>query len=114
DHQIHVRSSDEVGLLAHAFERMRLSLKSRITEIAKKALSLEGTLNVFALPDLLQFVCTAGRTGRLIIDNEGRQANIYFQNGEIVNCTIGNLTGNNAVFRIFNCTSGDFTFEPGP
>jgi nitrogen fixation/metabolism regulation signal transduction histidine kinase len=113
DHQIHVRSSDEIGLLAHAFERMRLSLKSRITEIAKKALSLEGTLKVFALPDLLQFVCTAGRTGRLVIDNEGRQANIYFQNGEIIHCTIGNLTGKDAVFRIFNWTSGDFRFEPG-
>jgi HAMP domain-containing protein len=113
DHQIHVRSSDEVGLLAHAFERMRLSLKSRIAEIAKKALSLEGTLKVFALPDLLQFVCTAGRTGRLVIDNEGRQANIYFRNGEIVHCTIGNLTGKDAVFRIFNWTSGDFRFEPG-
>ena len=113
DHQIMVRSSDEVGLLAHAFERMRLSLRSRISEIAKKALSLEGTLKVFALPDLLQFVCTAGRTGRLIIDNEGRQANIYFRNGEIIHCTIGNLTGKDAVFRIFNWTSGDFRFEPG-
>jgi HAMP domain-containing protein len=113
DHAIHVDSSDEIGLLAHAFERMRVSLKSRIAEIAKKALSLEGTLQVFSLPDLLQFVCTAGRTGRLIIVNAEREANIYFLNGEIVHGKVDSLHGKMAVFSIFNWTSGEFRFEPG-
>jgi hypothetical protein len=70
-------------------------------------------LQVFALPDLLQFVCTAGRTGRLIIAHENREANIYFANGEIVHAVVDRMTGKEAVFRIFNWTSGEFRFEPG-
>ncbi len=113
DNEIQAHSGDEVGLLAHAFEQMRLSLKKQIAEIAKKALSLEGDLKVFSLPDLMQFICTANRTGYLVIDNNGEDARIYFRKGEIVHSMASGMVGKEAVFRLFNLTSGAFRFEAG-
>lgn len=115
DKEIRVGSNDEVGLLAHAFEKMRTSLKVQIKEIAKKAMGLEGELDVFALPDLLQLVCSSRRTGQLFLENKTEKGIIYVDQGEIVHATLGKaLEGREAIYKFFNWTSGSFKFEPGP
>ncbi|MFC1852358.1 DUF4388 domain-containing protein [candidate division CSSED10-310 bacterium] len=115
DKEIQVASSDEVGLLAHAFEKMRTSLKVQIKEIAKKAMGLEGELDVFALPDLLQLVCSSRRTGQLFLENPTEKGQIYVDQGEIIHALLGkSLEGREAIYKFFNWTSGSFKFEPGP
>jgi len=115
DKEIQVTSNDEIGLLAHAFEKMRTSLKVQIKEIAKKAMGLEGELDVFALPDLLQLVCSSRRTGQLFLENPTEKGIIHVDQGEIVHATLGKaLVGREAIYKFFNWTSGTFKFEPGP
>lgn len=114
DKEIRVNSSDEVGLLAHAFEKMRTSLKVQIKEIAKKAMGLEGELDVFTLPDLLQLVCSSRRTGQLFLENATQKGIIYVDQGDIVQASLGkSLEGREAIYKFFNWTSGSFKFEPG-
>ncbi|MFC1850658.1 DUF4388 domain-containing protein [candidate division CSSED10-310 bacterium] len=107
-----VYSNDEVGILAHSFEKMRLSLKTQIAEIARKALGLEGDLKVFSLPDLIQMVCSNKQTGILHLIKEDDWGKIYIKNGEILLVENSwNEDFQSAFFRFFNWSAGEFNFD---
>lgn len=114
DKQIKVDTNDEVGLLAHAFEKMRNSLKIHIREVARRALALEGELEMFAFPDLIQLVCSSKRTGLLKIQFDSTTGAIFFDHGEITDAHLNDsLQGQEAFFGMLGITSGSFSFFPG-
>lgn len=117
DEPVTVISNDEIGVLSHAFEKMRTSLKTQISEIAKKAMGLEGDLKVFSLPDLIQMVCQNQQTGILhLTRKESKEwGKVYIKNGEIYDVE-SNVPGDyeTAFFRFFNWATGDFKFDRAP
>jgi HAMP domain-containing protein len=115
DEPILVLSNDEVGVLAHTFEKMRTSLKSQITEIARKAMSLEGDLKVFSLPDMIQLVCTNQQMGVIHLKKDNEWGKIYISKGAIMAVENNwNEDYTNAFLRYFNWTSGEIKFERCP
>lgn len=44
---------------------------------------LEGTLDDFTLPDILQLLAFTGKTGRLRIEREGHQGRVWFRDGHV-------------------------------
>lgn len=115
DKEVEVVSEDEVGILAEKFEQMRVSLKQKIREIAKKALGLEGTLEVFGFPDLIGFICGAQMTGSLTLEGPQKSGIIYFDQGSVVHASIddGKIVGEQAVYNFFTWSKGTFLFEAG-
>ncbi|MBN2383259.1 DUF4388 domain-containing protein [bacterium] len=115
DRPIEVNSNDEVGVLAHAFERMRVSLKGQITEIARQAMGLKGDLKVFALADLFQMICTNKQTGILHLTSDEHWGKIYIKSGDIYKVENSwNDDYQKAVFRFFNWSHGEFKFDRQP
>lgn len=114
DHEIDVVSDDEVGILANKFEEMRKAIKQNIRDIARKAMGLEGSLELFSFPDLISFICMGGMTGVLNMDGPVAKGQIFFKNGDIVHAHIGNsVQGEEAIYKFFVWTKGTFEFESG-
>lgn len=115
DNPVDVVTNDEVGILAHTFERMRVSLKSQISDIARKAMGLEGDLKVFSLPDLIQMVCSNQQTGILHLQKGKDWGKFYISQGDILRLESSwNDKHTNAFFRFFNWSEGEFHFDRVP
>ncbi|RMH68535.1 MAG: DUF4388 domain-containing protein [Gemmatimonadetes bacterium] len=114
EHAVEVHTKDEVGILAEKFDEMRVSLKTRIKEIARKALGLEGTLEVFSFPDLINTICSSQMTGKLTLDSPNGKGEIFFENGDIVHALLDDrMSGEEAVYSFFTWSKGSFIFEAG-
>ena len=72
---------------------------------------LAGDLRDMALTDLIQVTCQEQKLARLIIDFEGETAEIYFDAGEIVHAQLGELTGEEAIYRVLGWEDGRFNLE---
>jgi hypothetical protein len=71
----------------------------------------EGSLQDFALPDLLQILVIGQATGTLTLRSEGRQGQFYFQGGQLVNARVGDRVGKQAAADQFLWQTGVFDFS---
>jgi len=74
-------------------------------------LSLDGSLEDFGLSDVLQLIYIGKRTGILMVASEGKVAELYFKDGEVIHAVLGNEAGERAVYSVFNWKTGQFRFE---
>lgn len=107
-----VESNDEVGFLAQTLDQMRLSLRSFLSQMVRKALSFEGSLEISSLPEVLTFIRAERRSGGLVLDRSGATAVIYFRDGDVVHCALGHLAGPRAFHELFDWSHGYFKFSP--
>jgi hypothetical protein len=75
-------------------------------------MSLDGRIEDFSLADVFQLITMGTRTGELRVITGNRTALVNFENGQAVAASLENLTGENAVYEIFNWDEGEFTFDP--
>ncbi len=87
-------------LLIQRREQQRLS-ESDVEEF-------EGDLSDITMIDLLQTIEQESRSGSLRIHRSGRQAALYFRNGEILDAVCGKLQGEDAVYRVMLWPAGQF------
>ena len=87
-------------------------MKSEIGQ-GGKAMDFHGSLEEFHLPDILQFLSGAGKTGALRLVSEGREGLIYLDGGRIHHGVFEEIVGEEAVYSLLLLTSGRFDFEPG-
>jgi hypothetical protein len=71
---------------------------------------LKGSLRNFALPDIMQLIGSARRTGLLLITIGGNRASIFFEDGHIVHAEYRDLGGQAALNRLFPEQEGNFQF----
>ena len=72
---------------------------------------MQGQLEEVPLPDLLQLLSTAKKTGVLLVRNAEHEARLHFRNGAVVRCAVdGNLeiAPKKSFFRILDWTTGSF------
>lgn len=72
-----------------------------------------GTLGSFSLVDLFQLLAASSRTGRLAIAHPRAPARVYFERGQVRHAEFGALTGELAVFALFEDERGAFEFTVG-
>ncbi len=84
---------------------------SRAAVFQVQAMGLDGNLEDFPLPDVLQLINMGSRTGLLIITKNDSPAHIWFERGQAVHAEVGDLDGEKAVYETFNWREGRFTFE---
>ena len=76
---------------------------------------LSGSLRQFTLPDVVQFLSSSSKTGRLGLTQEssGAVGAIYFQKGAVLHAESGGREGEEAFFDLMGWKSGSFEFVPG-
>lgn len=110
---ITVQSRDEVGVLAATMEGMRSGLRQFVGRVARKAIGLEGSLEICGLPSILGLLHTSKRTGALLVQlRNGQVGVIGFAEGEVVNASLRTLTGERAFGLLFASAAGNFKFGP--
>ncbi len=74
-----------------------------------------GNLKDIDLFSLLQILCQDERETRLIITQNGYEANLFLEKKNLVHATLGDLVGEEAIFSLVAWEQGDFkTYRPVP
>lgn len=68
----------------------------------------EGNLDEITMIDLLQTIEEELRTGSIRVFRRGKQAAVYFHQGNVVDAVCGKLQGEDAVYRIMRWPQGQF------
>jgi hypothetical protein len=71
---------------------------------------LKGSIKNFPLPDVIQFIGSARRTGLLLITHGGSRASIFFEEGRIVHADYRDLVGQAVINHLFLEQEGSFQF----
>ncbi len=73
--------------------------------------AFSGNLAQLKLMDVLRLLHASNRTGTLeLVHDDGRQGEIYFDNGQIVHAVYEDAIGEDAVYGLFSWGSGKFSF----
>ena len=93
------------------------ALFSRFKVFANKGISrlsvFNGELGEFLLLELIQWLHNNSKSGRLWLSNLYQRGSIYLYEGKIVQATLDDLEGEEAIYRMFSWTTGKFEFEIG-
>ncbi len=73
-------------------------------------MELKGSIRNFPLPDVIQFIGSARRTGLLLATLGGARASIFFEEGTIVHADYRDLLGQDVINRLFHEQEGSFQF----
>jgi len=74
--------------------------------------SLHGTLETFALPDVLTLLSSTGKTGELRVSGERGAGRVWFDGGSVVDTAVGQAaTFVDALFDLLRLKSGTFSFD---
>lgn len=73
-------------------------------------MELKGNLGNFPLPDIIQLIGSARRTGLLLITLGGNRASIWFEDGNIVHAEYRDLKGQDVLIRLIQEQEGSFQF----
>ncbi|HZW87438.1 MAG TPA: response regulator [Myxococcaceae bacterium] len=101
---------DEV--LAHIDDL--LARADRARSEAAESQEIEGALAQLALPDLLQTLALARRTGRVTLRRGNERGEVELVEGRPVDARAGAVQGEKALFRLLEWAEGTFSFQPGP
>ena len=75
-------------------------------------MSLHGTLETFALPDVLTLLSSTGKTGELRVSGERGAGRVWFDGGSVVDTAVGQAaTFVDALFDLLRLKSGTFSFD---
>jgi hypothetical protein len=76
-------------------------------------MALQGDLQDMAVADLIQHNCQDAKTARLVIEHNGQEAILFFNEGTVQHATLGTLHGEEVVYEVLNWQEGSFTLETG-
>ncbi len=71
-------------------------------------MSIEGDLKDIGLGTIVQAICIERRKGRLLLNCREQEGVIFFDNGEIVHASLGDLEGVEAIYKLLTWNSGWF------
>jgi predicted regulator of Ras-like GTPase activity (Roadblock/LC7/MglB family) len=74
---------------------------------------MQGNLTDMGVADLIQHACQDGKRARLWLERDGKQAEIYFESGQVTHAACGELTGEPALFALLEWDFGQFRLDPG-
>jgi hypothetical protein len=74
---------------------------------------MQGNLQDMTVAELIQHNCQDHKTAKLVIEQNNQQATLFFNEGAVQHATLGELTGEEAVYEILAWQEGQFTLETG-
>ena len=76
-------------------------------------MGMQGNLQDMGIPDLIQLTCQDQKTAMLVVQSDGAEASLYFQNGEVVHAAMDDEVGEEVVYKILDWNEGTFNLETG-
>ena len=76
-------------------------------------MSLQGTLETFALPDVLVLLSSTKKDGELCVNGGRTEGHVWLDKGQIVHATVGGAEAEpvDAIFELLRLSEGTFVFE---
>ncbi len=100
-----------IEILAAKINNMMAKLRSE-KKTETKAAGVSGSLSEMALPDIIQIMGAGRKTGRIILENNGKSCSIDMEDGQVVNASLDDLKGEEAFYQILYWNEGTFTIDP--
>ena len=76
-------------------------------------MAFQGSLKELPLPDIIQLVSVSGKTGKFTLTRDNERGYIYLKNGQMVDASVADLTGEEAIYSLAIWNRGEFQFTPG-
>ena len=76
-------------------------------------MAFQGSLKELPLPDIIQLVSVSGKTGKFTLSRDADRGYIYLKGGQMVHATVGDLSGEEAIYALAIWNQGEFQFNPG-
>ena len=76
-------------------------------------MAFQGSLAELHLPDVVQLMSVAGKTGVFHLSDGALEGQIYLRDGEIVHAQLEDAQGEDAVYALAIWNKGEFRFETG-
>jgi CheY-like chemotaxis protein len=99
---------DAITRIQRVLNRITLSKAARA---GADSTSVRGTLAQMSVVDLLQTLDIGQKSCRLELHHAGLESEMQFVNGQLVHASLGNLTGEAAVYAVVAWTEGAFVID---
>ncbi|TKJ28270.1 MAG: hypothetical protein CEE40_11895 [Chloroflexi bacterium B3_Chlor] len=76
-------------------------------------MAVKGDLRDMDLSSIISINCNEMNQARLLIRNEGREATVFFQDGNIVHMSLDSLEGEEVIYELLAWDDGTFELEQG-
>ncbi len=73
-----------------------------------------GSLSDLGLVDLVQTLMLGRKSGALRVLSDGREATVWFRDGRVIDCELGQAQGERAFHRLLELQEGEFGIDFGP
>lgn len=73
--------------------------------------AVRGNLAQMSIMDLLQSLEMGHKTCSLVVSNNGHRCEMYFNDGQLSHAVLGDLRGDEAVYKVLTWTDGNFTID---
>lgn len=75
-------------------------------------MGMQGNLRDMTVADLIQHNCQDRKVARLTIRHLGEEAQLFFKDGNILHATLGDIQGEEVIYRTLAWEEGTFILEP--
>ncbi len=77
-------------------------------------MALEGTLQDFSLPDIIQLISLGRKSGAVLLTGpDDERGSIYFRQGRVASATLDDMLPQDAIYTFFTWNNGSFSFAEG-
>ena len=73
---------------------------------------VNGSLTEMALPDMVQILFHGRKSGKLVIQSDGKRGEIHFSDGQIFDASFGDSQREEAFYEMLKLQRGDFELDP--
>jgi CheY-like chemotaxis protein len=99
---------DLVRIAKKVIDRLHLE---KLQKKAKRPGVIQGRLEEMSMIDLMQSLEMGQKSCRLVVQNGGAQGELYFASGQCRDAKIGNVVGDDAVYKVVLWTAGEFEID---
>ena len=101
---------ETVARIKKVIDKIALEKMAREAPTASDG-TLRGTLAQMSIMDLLQSLEMGHKNCELILTNNGDRCDMYFSDGQINHAVYGNISGDDAVYKVLTWTNGNFQID---
>jgi response regulator RpfG family c-di-GMP phosphodiesterase len=92
--------------------KLKALLDQRASASPRNARGVSGNLREMGLPDMVQVLFHGRKSGKLIIRGEGKEGEIHFIEGTVMNAFWAGVKGEDAFYAMLKLTDGEFEIDP--